>query len=105
MQYDKEIRNTSNQPRTNLTRLLLLLTGILLVFQVVASNRLATVGMSIAQAELDINELTQENNDLRQEIASASALLTIREKAKAFGFTKTTQPVYYHKDLPVALEF
>lgn len=105
MQYTREINKLNPRPRTKLARLLLILTAVLLVFQVIASNRLATVGLRISQAEQDITGLTEDNNDLRQEIASASALMTIQEKAKVLGFTKTARPVYYQKDLPVALDF
>jgi cell division protein FtsL len=76
---------------------------ILLILQVVVSNRLATTGIKIAKIETDIEQLTQENADIKQQIASASALRTIQSKAKQLGFTQTVKPIYLDSAPKVAI--
>lgn len=75
----------------------------LLVVQVVVSNRLANYGTTLNQTEKDIEQLTQQNRELHEKIASASALMAIDEKARRLGFIKTVSPQYLTDDFPVAL--
>ncbi len=106
MQYNLRKSAAQAHPppkKTRLPKLLIALIIGLLVIQVVVSNRLATSGLKIVQMETDIGRLNQENGDIRQEIASASALLTITEKAKALGFIKKAQPLFISVIQPVAL--
>ncbi|RJR15544.1 hypothetical protein C4579_01875 [Candidatus Microgenomates bacterium] len=87
-----------------LPRLLTIISVVLMVLQVIVSNRLANMGLQISQTDTEIQSITQENTDLRQKIASASSLLTLEEKAQELGFVIPSQPVYLSKDLPVALD-
>jgi len=105
--YDPVYKAKVNQKpkqRTNLPSLLGGLVIVLLILQVIVSNRLATTGLKISQIETNIEKLRQGNADLNQQIASASALLTIQDEAKKLGFVKTSKPVYLSQDLPVALD-
>lgn len=76
----------------------------LIVIQVIISNQLATTGLHSAEVETKIQTFVSENADLRQQIASASALRTIESKAHELGFTHPVKPVYLSTDLPVALD-
>lgn len=85
-------------------RPLLVVLCMFLIVQVVVANRLATSGITIAQMETEIATLTDENHELKEKVASESALTSLRTKAKNQGFTQASQPVFLTKDLPVALE-
>lgn len=76
----------------------------LLVFQVIVSNRLATSGLKITVLENEISELNKANSLYSEKIASASALTTIRVRARELGFVKTITPVYFSQDEPVAFD-
>lgn len=76
----------------------------LLFLQVMVSNRLATVGTSIAKIEKDVQQLNEENIDLRQKIASNSSLLVIENKAKLLGFTTEVKPIYISREPSVAFD-
>ncbi len=77
---------------------------ILLFIQVLVSNRLATTGTVIIDTESKIADLTQQNSNLREKIASASALVTIKQKAVALGLDQQIKPIYLSEKLPVALD-
>lgn len=76
----------------------------LLVAQVIVSNRLATSGLKITDLENEISDLNQANSLYTEKIASASALTTLRSKAKELGFVKNISPVYFSRDVPVAFD-
>ena len=76
---------------------------LLLFAQVIVSNRLATTGYQMNEIETDI-EATSENNELlKEQIASASALTTIQIKAEKLGFNRPVRPTFLDHTLPVAL--
>ncbi|KKP59194.1 MAG: hypothetical protein UR52_C0010G0007 [Candidatus Gottesmanbacteria bacterium GW2011_GWA1_34_13] len=77
---------------------------LLLILQVVVSNRIAISGNQITQIEQKLDGLKQSNNNLGEKIASASSLTVIREKSLSLGFTKNITPYYVSTNLPVALE-
>jgi hypothetical protein len=87
-----------------ITSLLVGLVLILLIIQVVVSNRIAISGNKITQMEQEINNLNQENSFMNEKIASASSLAVIREKSVNLGFTKNITPFYVSTNLPVAFD-
>lgn len=97
--------NSHKKDRTLLPILLAVTVAVLLLIQVVVSNRLATAGVKINKIEEEIQDLALENTNLTEQIASASSLLTLREKATKLGYTRTIKPVYLAQDLLVARVF
>ena len=73
-----------------------------LFLQVFISNRYAVSGGLINTVDTDIKLLTDENNGLREKIASASSTLALSEKAVQLGFVKRISPDFLTADLPVA---
>lgn len=81
--------------------LILVLVGVVASMHVIVSNTYVTSGKTLAQLEQDIAALSEHNEDLRQHIASASALRTIEDKARNLGFDKTAT-IFIPSKLPVA---
>lgn len=77
---------------------------ILLVAQVLVSNRLATSGLKLTKIENEIQSLSEGSTDMRQKIASFSSLRTIEDKAKEMGFVVVTKPIYLAAEPPVAFD-
>lgn len=75
----------------------------LLFLQVVVSNRLATAGYEISQIDTEIETTTEQNELLKEQIASASALTTLKSEAEKLGFNKSVTPAFLKPALPVAL--
>ncbi|MEK7577063.1 MAG: hypothetical protein AAB492_00410 [Patescibacteria group bacterium] len=77
----------------------------LVIYQIVISNELATLGKNLGQLD---NELSTQN-DMRDmlvtEVASASSYLVMRTKAEALGFKppRKNQIVALSSEAPVAL--
>lgn len=88
--------------RTLLPTILTCIVITLLLVQVAVSNRLATTGVRVSIVEEEIQSLSQQNTNLAVQIASASALMTLKEKAANLGFTKAIKPIYLSQDLPIA---
>lgn len=107
MKYDvrKYKLKSHKKRRTLLPTLLIVTVAVLLLIQVVVSNRFATIGVKVNNVEEEIQNLSQDNTILTERIASASSLLTLREKATKLGYTRTIKPVYLAQDLPVARVF
>ena len=59
---------------------------VLVVVQIVAINELAGVGGDIGSLDADIARLTDEHDVLSQQVASASSLTTLFQKAATAGF-------------------
>lgn len=74
----------------------------LLITQIIVSNSLATTGSGVSQTEKEIQDLKDENALLREHIASAAALLTVKEKAKELGLVMSSKPVYLESEADVA---
>ena len=89
---------------TKVPRLLVLFVVVLLVIQVVVSNRLATTGVEITEIEQDILVQKELNNDLRQKIASVSSLMSLKDRSQDIGFNQPISPNYLSNEFPVALE-
>lgn len=63
---------------------------ILVIFELIVSNELASYGGRILSLDTSIESMQQENDTLEAHIASSSALSVIQVKAFAQGFTQPT---------------
>lgn len=63
---------------------------VLLIFQVVISNELAALGKQLGQLDYEVRLESDINESLAIQVASASSLLTIRERATLAGFVEPT---------------
>lgn len=79
---------------------------ILLVFQVIISNELATLGKKLGQLDVDVRLVSDTRESLSIEVASASSLLALRERAFVQGFVEPTSKQILNVSLqvPVALD-
>ena len=79
---------------------------ILLVFQVIISNELATLGKKLGQLDTDVRLVADIRENLSIEVASASSLLALRQKAMTEGFIEPTSKQIMNLSLqvPVALD-
>ena len=79
---------------------------ILLVFQVIISNELATLGKKLGQLDVDVRLVSDVRESLSIEVASASSLLALRERALSQGFVEPTNKQIMNLSLqvPVALD-
>lgn len=86
-------------------RFLLTLVAILVVVEIVFTNQLASHGGKLRTMNTTIDLLRQENLFLATQVASASALLTIRAKAGELGLIVPAklQFVTLATEQPVAL--
>ncbi len=78
---------------------------ILIVTQVVISNELAALGKRLGQLDTQVRVETDLNEALATEVASASSLLVLRERAQLLGFVEPTakQIMSLTLEVPVAL--
>ncbi len=79
---------------------------LLIVVELVWTNTLVKSGRQVTSTDLAIATLRQQNEDLSQKVASASALTTIAARAKDAGFTAPTRTQFVmmnRETLPVAL--
>lgn len=79
---------------------------LLIVIELVWSNTLVRSGREVTSTDLAIAQLRDENEALREQVASASALTTIAARAKDAGFVdpKPSQFVMMNAGtLPVAV--
>lgn len=75
--------------------------GIALI-QVIILNQYSTKGEKLTEINLKINDVDKENTRLVQEIASASSMISISEKAKILGFLNTSAVVSFAAPPPIA---
>lgn len=68
-------------------RFLPIIAILLLVVEMLVTNELAGFGRKVAQTDRAIDTLNEENQLLREKVASYSSLLTIEERAYKLGFT------------------
>ncbi len=79
---------------------------LLIVIEILWSNTLVVSGKQVSSVDLEIMSLRAANEQLTQQVASASSLTTIATKATEMGFVDPTakQFVMIGNDiLPVAL--
>jgi len=79
---------------------------LLVIGELVWTNTLVRSGRDVTATDLAISELRRQNEELAYQVASASAILTIAQKAKEAGFV-TPLPSQFvmmgGETLPVAL--
>lgn len=79
---------------------------LLVVVEILWSNTLVVSGKEVSAVDLKIVALRQKNEQLAQQVASASSLLTIAVKAKEMGFIDPASKQFVmigNESLPVAL--
>ncbi len=79
---------------------------ILVVTEILWSNTLVVSGKQVSSVDLEIAALRQKNEQLAQQVASASSLTTITLKAAEMGFVEPTGKQFVmigNETLPVAL--
>ncbi len=78
---------------------------ILVVTQVVVSNELASLGKKLGKLDSEISFAQDVHEDLSTQVASASSLFALRDRAQAMGFSEPTQSqiVALSPETPVAL--
>lgn len=69
-------------------KLLPILAIFLILGEFVITNELADLGQRVQRIDHEIDKVSEANIVLRQQVASASSLLTIAEKANAAGLTQ-----------------
>ena len=78
---------------------------VLLVSQVVVSNELATLGKKLGKIDYQISLESDVHEALTAEVASASSLMTVRERATAMGFVEPNAKQIVHLSLTVPVAF
>jgi len=77
---------------------------VVVIIEVVVANRLATTGHELYKADGVISAMRDENELLRQKVASASAITTIRVKAEELGMVPVQNVLSFTQaDFSVAL--
>lgn len=71
----------------------------LLVSQIVLSCQLVTDGKELKLIDQSIEQLRQDISYKEEKVASASSLLTIREKSVAMGFVESPKVLTFSKDM------
>lgn len=77
----------------------------LIVIEIILTNQLVAEGRTVRSVDMAIDALRQENAILTQQVASASALLTISVKATEMGFVAPAKSQFITlvpSELPVA---
>lgn len=77
----------------------------LVIYQIVISNELATLGKSLGQLDHELSAQNDIHETLVTEVASASSYLVMRTKAETLGFVapRKDQIVALTSESPVAL--
>lgn len=77
---------------------------ILIVFKIYVTNEFATLGRNVKNIDEQTIILTEENEQMQQQIASSSSLLAIGDKAKESGYKEPVKDsVITIGAVPVAL--
>lgn len=79
---------------------------LLVVIEILWSNTLVVSGKQVSSVDLEIVSLRQANEQLGQQVASASSLTTIAVKATDMGFVEPSAKQFVmigNETLPVAL--
>ncbi len=71
---------------------------LLLTAQIVYSCQLVTDGKALNRIDQHIDQLRQEVSLKEEKVASASSLMTIREKSVAMGFTESPKVMTMNQD-------
>ncbi len=79
---------------------------LLIVAQIIWSNTLVGSGREVLAIDVAISELRQANDQLGEQVASASSLVTVSVKAKELGLVEPSKGQFVmigSETLPVAL--
>lgn len=71
----------------------------LLTAQIVFSCQLVTDGKELMRIDQSIEQLRQDVSVKEEKVASASSLLTIREKSVAMGFVESPKVLTFSQDM------
>lgn len=104
VKYGKLRRQLITKIQKALQGIFLFVIIILLIAQILVSNRYAVSGSKLNELEKQIHAVSDNSELLREKIASASALSTLRTKAADMGYNRKVLPVFLTKELPVALK-
>ena len=63
-----------------------LIVCLLLITEIIVSNELAALGRKVSIHDSDIERIDEENQMLREEIASSSSLIAVTVRAQEAGF-------------------
>lgn len=75
---------------------------VLSVFQILSSNQLIGLTSRLENVRGEIASLEKENEASSEKVASASSLLTLRERVKDLGFTQSPKLLYIQNTHTVA---
>lgn len=81
---------------------LYILIAVLAVFQIIISNKLSSYGRDISEISSKTNQILVENERLKKNIASSSAILTLTKRAQELGFSKKAEVLYIDSEYAVA---
>ena len=76
-----------------LLRLLPGLVVVLIIIEIIVTNELVHYGKSVQAIDRQIDTVAQENERIAQNVASASSLIAIEQKAKSLGFISASAPI------------
>ena len=79
---------------------------VLIVAQIIWSNTLVGSGREVLAIDAAISELRQANDQLGEQVASASSLITVAARSKELGLVEPTKGQFVMiggSELPVAL--
>lgn len=75
---------------------------LLVVIQVVASNRISTAGIELGKLQAELKDIKRQNTLMREKILSLSSLTEMASRAGELGFVEGKQQIYIHTELPLA---
>ena len=75
---------------------------LLVVVQVVASNRISTAGIELGKLQAQLKDIKRQNILLREKILSLSSLPEMASRAGELGFVEGKKQIYIDTQLPLA---
>ncbi|OGD63294.1 hypothetical protein A2160_02245 [Candidatus Beckwithbacteria bacterium RBG_13_42_9] len=101
---NKKKQAEKKRTTSRLTIILALIMMVLLIGQIILSNRLATEGKTVAALDQEIERFAQENREMRTQRGELASLSTIAAAAGKAGFIKDTSLVVFPQDQTMALK-
>lgn len=77
----------------------------LIFMEVIILNKHSTMGDMLTSLNHNINKFENENNLLSQEIASASSMIAVSQKAQEYGLVSSTKVLSLTSSVPLASDF
>lgn len=84
---------------------LVLIISFLIFWEVIILNKHSTMGDLITSYDQKIDQYENDNNLLSQEIASASSMITISQKAQEYGLISSSRIFALTSSAPLASDF